>query len=179
MRLSERATELARHDPSPQLHALLASREAGSHAAVGDRQGFTVAIGRAWREVDRGFADEGPVWLRFVNSSEIAAREATGRSYRGDSVAAAALYRRSLEATLSPRNGAIYRAGLAAALAASGDVTGAVAEGMVVLPSLDKGGIMSPRTLAWLEPVRRAAARDRRGEDFCAHYDQIGALQYE
>ena len=175
VRLSERATELARHDPSPQLHALLASREAVSHAAVGDRQGFTVAIARAWREVDRGFADDGPVWLRFMNSSEITAREATGRSYLGDFVAAAALYRRSLDATLSPRNGAIYRAGLAAALAASGDVTSAVTEGMIVLPVLNTGGIMSPRTLAWLEPVRRAAARDRTGEEFCAHYDQIGS----
>jgi hypothetical protein len=176
VRLSERAVELARRNPSPQLHALLASREAVSHAAAGDRQGFTVAIARAWREVDRGFADDGPVWLRFVNSSEITAREATSRLRLGDSVAAAELYRRSLDATLSPRNGAIYRAGLAAALAASADLTGAVAEGMVVLPALDKGGIMSPRTLIWLEPVRRIAARDRRGEEFCAHYDQIGIL---
>jgi len=107
VRLSERAVELARHDPSPQLHALLASREAVSHAAAGDRQGFTVAIARAWREVDRGFADDGPVWLRFVNSSEIATAEARGRSYLGDPVAAAALYRRSLDATLSPRNSAV------------------------------------------------------------------------
>lgn len=176
VRLSERAVELARRDPSPQLHALLASREAVSYAAVGDRQMFTVAIARAWREVDRGFADDGPVWLRFVNSSEITAREATSRLYLGDSASAAELYRKSLDATLSPRNGAIYRAGLAAALAVSGDVASAVAEGMVVLAALNEGGIMSPRTLVWLEPVRRAAAQDRRGEDFCAHYDQIGNL---
>jgi transcriptional regulator with XRE-family HTH domain len=176
VRLSARATELARHDPSPQLHGLLASREAVAHAATGDSQGFTVAITRAWREVDRGFADDAPVWLRFVNSSEIMAQEARGRSYLGDSVAAAALYRRSLEATLGARNSAIYRAGLAAALAASGDVTGAVAEGMVVLSALNTGGVMSPRTLARLHPVRQAAARDRIGEEFCAYYDQIGSL---
>lgn len=176
VRLSERAAELARHDPSPQLHALLASREAVAHAAVGDSQGFTVAIARAWREVDRGFADGGPVWLRFVNSSEIATAEARGRLQLGESDAAAALYRTSLDTTLSPRNGAIYRAGLAAALAASGDVAGAMAEGMVVLSTLDTGGIMSPRTFARLQPVRRAAARDRRGEDFCAQYDQIGSV---
>ncbi len=176
VRLSERATELARHDPSPQLHALLASREATAHAVAGDNRGFTVAIGRAWREMDRGFADDGPVWLRFVNSSEIATAEARGRSYLGDPVAAAALYRRSLDTTLSPRNDAVYRAELADALAASGDVTGAMTEGRVVLTALGTGGVMSPRTLAKLQPVRRAAAQDRSGEDFCAHYDQIESL---
>ncbi len=176
MPLSERTAELARHDPSPQLHALLASREAIAHAAVGDSQGFAVAIARAWREVDRGFADDGPVLLRFVNSSEIAAQEARGRLYLGDSVAAAALYRRSLDATLGDRDGASYRATLAAAMAASGDVTGAVVEGMVVLSALDSGGIMSARTLAALQPVRRAAAQDPRSEDFCARYDQIGSV---
>ena len=176
VRLSERATELARRDPSPQLHALLASREATAHAVAGDKSGFTVAIGRAWREVDRGFADDGPVWLRFVNSSEIATAEARGRLYLGDPAAAAALYRRSLDATLSPRNGAVYRAGLADALAASGDVTGAMAEGRVVLTALDAGGVMSPRTFVHLHSVRRAAAQDRRGEDFCAHYDQVESL---
>ncbi len=175
VRLGERATELARHDPSPQLHALLAAREATAHAAAGDRQGFTVAIGRAWRQVDRGFTEDAPVWLRFVNSSEIAVHEARGRLYLGDSAASAALYRRSLEATLSPRNGAIYRAGLAASLAAGGDVAGAVAEGMVVLPALE-GGINSPRILAVLHPVRQVAAQDRRGKDFCDHYDQVGNL---
>jgi transcriptional regulator with XRE-family HTH domain len=175
VRLGERAVELARRDPSPQLHALLAAREATAHAAVGDSKGFTVAIGRAWREVDRGFADDGPVWLRFVNSSEIESQEACGRLFLGDPVSAAALYRRSLDAPLSPRNSAGYRAGLARALAASGDVTDAMTEGRVVLTALDAGGVMSPRTLSKLHPVRQSAAQDRRGEDFCDHYDQIGS----
>jgi hypothetical protein len=177
MRFSERAGELARHDPSPQLHALLASRAAIAHAAAGDSQGFTTAISRAWREVDRGFADETPIWLRFVNSSEIEVQEARGRLFLGEPIAAADLFRRSLAATLSDRNSAAYRAHLAAALVASGDTAGAVAEGMVVLPALDKGGVMSPRTLDLLQPVRRAAAGERTGEVFCAHYDRrIGDL---
>lgn len=175
VRLGERGAELARHDPCPQLHALLAAREATAHAAAGDRQGFTVAIGRAWRQVDRGFTDDPPVWLRFVNSSEIGVQEARGRMYLGDSEASSALYRRSLEATLTPRNGAIYRAGLAASLASGGDLAGAAAEGMVVLTALD-GGINSPRILAVLQPVRRVAAQDPRSKDFCEYYDQIGSL---
>ncbi|MGH3854158.1 MAG: helix-turn-helix domain-containing protein [Pseudonocardiaceae bacterium] len=176
VRLSERATELARRDPSPQLHALLASREAIAHAAAGDGRGFTAAIARAWREADRGFVDDGPVWLGFVNNSEIAVHEARGRLFLEDPVSAAALYRKSLDAALGARNGANYRSSLAAALAASGDVTGAVTEGTIVLAALDKGGIMSPRTLAALHPVRQAAAHNRGGEDFCARYDQIGSL---
>jgi hypothetical protein len=155
---------------------LLTSREALAHAAAGDSQGFTAAITRAWRDVDRGFTDDAPVWVRFMDSWEITALEGRGHSYLGDHSAAATLYRKSLEATLRPRSSAIYRAGLAAALAGSGDVTGAVAEGMVVLTALDAGGVMSPRALARLHPVRQAAARDRRGQDFCAQYDQRGGV---
>ncbi|MGH3848322.1 MAG: helix-turn-helix domain-containing protein [Pseudonocardiaceae bacterium] len=176
VRLGERATDLACRDPCPQLHALLASREAIARAAAGDSRGFTAAIARAWREADRGFVDDGPVWLGFVNNSEIAVHEARGRLFLEDPVSAAALYRKSLDAALGARNGANYRSSLAAALAASGDVTGAVTEGTIVLAALDKGGIMSPRTLAALHPVRQAAAHNRGGEDFCARYDQIGSL---
>jgi transcriptional regulator with XRE-family HTH domain len=177
VRLSGRAGELARHDPCPQLHALLASRAAIAHAAAGDKQGFTTAISRAWREVDRGFVKEAPVWLRFVNSSEIEVQEARGRLFLGEPVAAVALFRRSLAAAFSERNSVAQRAQLAAALVASGDTVGAVAEGMVVLPELDKGGIMSPRTLDMLQPVRRAAVANRTGEDFCSYYDRrIGDL---
>jgi hypothetical protein len=61
-----------------------------------------------------------------MDSSDITALEGRGRSYLGDHAAAAALYRRSLDDATS-RSNAVYRAGLAAALAGSGDVTGAVA----------------------------------------------------
>lgn len=177
VRLSERATELARRDPSPRLHALLASREAIAHATAQDRQGFSVAIARAWRGIDRDLPNDGPAWLRFVNRSEIAVQEARGRLFLGDPAGAVALHRRSMEAILSDRNDANYRAHLAAALAASGDVNGAVEEGAIVLAALDNGRIMSPRTLVTLQPVRRAAARDYGGDCFCAHYDDaIGKL---
>ncbi len=177
VRLSERATELARHDPSPRLHALLASREAIAHATTRDDQGFKVAITRAWREVDRDLPHDGPAWLQFVNSSEIAVQEARGRLLLGDSTRAVALHRKSLDAALSDRNHAIYRAHLATALAASGDISGAVEEGTVVLAALDHCGISSPRTLSVLQPVRRAAARDPKGNHFCTHYDKIGKIK--
>ena len=177
VRLGERARELARWDPNPQLHALLASRAAIAYAAAGDRQGFTTAISHSWREVDRGFAKEAPAWLRFVNSSEIEVQEARGRLFLGEPAAATALFRRSLETAHGDRNSAAYRAQLAAALAASGDITGAVTEGMVVLPTLNQGGVMSPRVLDMLQPVRRAAADNCTGGAFCTHYDRrIGRL---
>lgn len=176
VRLSMRAAELARHDSSPQLHALLAAREAIAHAAVGDSQGFRGSISRAWREVDRGFTDDAPAWLRFVTSSEITVHEAKGHLYLGDHLSASRLYRASLDATLGSRNCANYRAQLAAALAASGDVSGAVAEAMIVLPALGTGHIISLRTLAELEPVRRVAAQDPGGDEFCAYYDQARNL---
>ena len=58
------------------------------------------------------------------------------------------------------------------ALAVSGDIAGAVDEGVVVLHALDKGRIMSPRILDTLQPVRQAAAVNRTGDDFCSRYDR-------
>jgi hypothetical protein len=68
-----------------------------------------------------------PVWLRFVNSSEIAVAEAKGQMYLGAPEAAVRLYEQSLtDDGLSPRNRVNYRAQLAAALAATGDQAAAV-----------------------------------------------------
>lgn len=176
IRLNRRAVELARRDPSPLLHALLAAREAIAHAAVGDEGSFSAAMTRAWREMERASADEPPVWLRFVNRSEITVHEAKGRAYLGDPAAAANLYRTSLDEQLSARNGANYRAQLATALAASGDLVGALAEGMSVLPALGEGRITSPRTIAELHGLRRAAATHRGGSEFCACYDRVAGV---
>lgn len=98
---------------------------------------------------------------------------ARGHLFLGDPDRAVALHRRSLNTGLGDRNHANYRAHLAAALAVSGDVSSATEEGMTVLTALAGSGIMSPRTLAALQPVRRAAARDCSGKGFCAHYDDI------
>jgi hypothetical protein len=109
-----------------------------------------------------------------MNHSEITVHEAKGCLYLGDLATAAALYRRGLNGALGDRNRVNYRAELAASLAVSGDINGAVTEGMAVLPALNEGGIKSPRTLAVLRPVRRIAERGHNGKDFCAYYDQIG-----
>ncbi len=111
------------------------------------------------------------MWLRFVNHSEISVAEAKGQMFLGASTAAVRLYEQSLtDGSLSPRNRANYRAQLAAALAATGDNTAAISEGLAVLPALETD-VASPRTLQELAPVR-AAAEQVGNEEFCARYDQ-------
>lgn len=179
VRLSRRAVELARNDPCPELHALLAAREAIVHAAVGDRDEFNIAMTRAWREMDRRTSHDKSAWLQFVNMSEIGVHEAKGRSYLGDPGSAAKLYRRSLEANLSMRNNANYRAQMAAALAASGDLPAAVAEGMAVLPQFNDRTVISPRTISELKTVREGAAHHRSFSIFCAQYDQAMKISHD
>jgi DNA-binding XRE family transcriptional regulator len=171
VRLSARAGDLVRHDPTPRLHALTAARQAIAHAAVGDSQGFRAAITRAWRELDRGWAEDDPVWLHFVLPAEITVHEAKGRTYLGDQDAAIRLYQQSLEDPgLSRRNRACYHAQFAATLASSGDAAEAVAEGFAVLQALQEK-VASPRVLRELRPVR-SAAEQVGAQDFCTRFDK-------
>ena len=98
--------------------------------------------------------------------------EAKGQVYLGAPAAAVRLYEQSLaDDDLSPRNRVNYRAQLAAALAAAGDNTMAVDEGLAVLPALETD-VASPRTLRELAPVRAVAERAG-NEEFCARYDRV------
>ena len=172
VRLTARAAEVARRDPEPRVHALLAAREAIACAALGDDRAYRQAITRAWREIERISGSSAPVWLGFVNSSEIGVAEAKGHLYLGAPAAAVRVYEQSLaDDELSPRNRVNYRAQLAAALAAAGDNTMAVDEGMAVLPALERE-VASPRTLRELAPVRAVAERAG-NEEFCARYDEV------
>lgn len=170
IRTAVRASELARHERTPRLHALLAAREAIAYAAVGDESGYRAAISRAYRELDAGVSAEDPTWLQFVIPAELRVAEAKGRTYLGDPAAAVRLYEESLaETDLSPRNRLNYRAQRAAALALSGEHDAAVSEGMAILPELEKQ-VASPRTLSELRPVRDAAERVG-NEEFCTRWD--------
>jgi hypothetical protein len=171
VRLSERAADLARHNPSSQLHSMLATREAIAHAAAGDRQAFSAAITRARRELERDNNDDVPVSLRFMNHAEISVQEARGRLYLGDAITAVRFYRDGVSGALGERNRTNYQAQLAAALAVSGDLTSALDEGMVVLPALENG-ISSRRTLSTLQPLRKMAEQYKRGQEFSMYYDQ-------
>lgn len=170
VRTSGRASELARHDRTPRLHALLAAREAIAYAALGDEAGYRSSIARAHRELDAGLNVDDPTWLRFVVPAELQVAEAKGRIYLGDPAAAVSLYEESLAGDdLSPRNRLNYRAQLAAAFARGGEAEAAVNEGMAVLPGLEEQ-VASPRTLAELRPVR-LAAEQLGNDEFCARWD--------
>jgi hypothetical protein len=91
--------------------------------------------------------------------------------YLGASEETVRLYEESLaDDSLSPRNRLNYRSQLAAALAATGDKTAAISEGLAVLPALETN-VASPRTLRELAPVRTLAEQVG-NEEFCARYDQ-------
>lgn len=169
IRTAVRAAELARHERTPRLHALLAAREAIAYAAVGDESGYRSAITRAYWELDGGLSTEDPTWLQFVIPAELRVAEAKGRMYLGDPASAVSLYEESLAENLSPRNRLNYQAQKAAALALSGDRHVAVSEGLTVLPELEKQ-VASPRTLSELQPVRDAAEQIG-NEEFCIRWD--------
>lgn len=179
MQLSERSRIIARNIESSRLHALIASRTAIAHAAIGDRENFERSIGTAWREVEHAEGHEPPAetprWLRFVVPAEVRYHEARGRAYLGDLDEAARAFHAGAEEQADPRNASNYRAALAATLAHSGDTATAITEGVTVLTSLE-GTVSSWRTLRQLEPVRAAATTHSDGEEFHMRYDKLKAI---
>jgi transcriptional regulator with XRE-family HTH domain len=172
LRLADQAGEAARHEALPRLQALIALRRANAASLLGDKPAFRAAITQARRELDRPAATEEPVWIQFVDESEIAAQEATGHQNLGEPATASELHRQSLDTPGLPRrNRACGQAQLAGALAECGDTPAAVSEGMGVLPALS-GGVTSIRTLNYLRPVRIAAEKSA-AEEFCLRFDAV------
>ncbi|MBB5911717.1 transcriptional regulator with XRE-family HTH domain [Nocardia transvalensis] len=141
-----------------RIHALIATREALSHALLGDRSGFGRSIATAWRELDFALDHEPlndcPRWLRFVNPTEVRSHEAKGFGDLGDSRKSADLLAAGAELEQAgTRNAANYRAAWAATLADIGDTDGAVTQGLSVLDDLENS-VSSTRTLRLLAPVR-------------------------
>ena len=172
VRLADQAAEAARHESMPRLHALIALRRANAVSLLGDKPAFRSAVTRARNELDRGAGADDPAWIKFVDEFEIRGQEAMGHMNLGASGTSAVLHQESLqEPNLPPRNRACAKAQLAASLASSGDLAGAVSEGMTVLPAL-AGGVTSIRTLNELRPVR-SAAQETGDEEFCARFDAV------
>lgn len=157
LRFADRATDAARHDPSPALHALISLRRSLAHAQLGDEVAFRSAISTARRELDRGPHEADTVRTRFVGHSEITGYEALGRAQLGAHAQATRLHEAVLDDTArSPRDQAYYRALLARNLVAAGDPEHAISHGLAILPNLGSS-LTSIRTLRELQPVRDAA----------------------
>jgi transcriptional regulator with XRE-family HTH domain len=158
--LAREATEEARYEPVPQLHALISVRVAQAAALLGERPAFDAAITRARRELDRHRRDIGmpvPAWLRHVGHADITIAEAAGQADLGEMAGSLALYRQALAQASCPRDRALAAAGLAHALAVSGDRAEAVATALGQALPLLESGVTSARCLDQLRQVAAAA----------------------
>jgi transcriptional regulator with XRE-family HTH domain len=176
LRFANRAAELARHEPSPRLHALIALRQALAHAELGDELAFRSRITTARRELERGEHAADPPWAMFVSESEINGYEALGYEAIGcvrevSSGRATALYRAVVDDPhRSASDRAYYQARLASALLNEGEMELAINEGTAILPSMTAGRMTSARSLAEMRPLR-AAAEQAAAKEFCARFD--------
>ncbi len=171
LRSAKLAAEVARHEPSPRLHALIAMREAAAYAQLGDASAFRAAITQARRELDRGPHPADPYWCGFVIEAEITGTEARGQLCLGFANRAIKLYESVLDDhRLAPRNRVCWEASLVGALMDVGDRAQALARGRVIVPALAMGQLTSARPLARLRDVR-VAAEEIGDEEFCMLYD--------
>ncbi|MEV3928357.1 MULTISPECIES: transcriptional regulator [unclassified Streptomyces] len=140
VRAAEAGQRAARPLGSPRLLALLALREAGARAWLGDRTGCEQAIGRAQTAFERGPAEADPEWMTFFREAELELLEAQCWSALGDWPRAARHARRAtrLQDPHFTRNLALYRAQLAGDLARAGAADEASAAGHEVLDLLDR-----------------------------------------
>lgn len=140
VRAAEAGQRAARTLGSPRLLALLALREAGGRAGLGDRTGCDLAIGRARAAFERGPAAADPEWMSFFREAELELLEAQCWSALGDWSRAARHGRRAtaLQDAHFTRNLALYRAQLTGDLARAGRVDEAAATGHQVLDLLNR-----------------------------------------
>ncbi|MCX4546744.1 hypothetical protein [Streptomyces sp. NBC_01565] len=121
---ARRAAELAAPWAPPSLLSILATREARALAMLGDSASARSTLANAARlyEKDRG-SRPAPDWTLFHGPAELASAQAELFTAAGHHRAAVSWLRRSLERqeTTYARNEALQRAGLAGALARSGE----------------------------------------------------------
>ncbi|MEU0129235.1 MULTISPECIES: tetratricopeptide repeat protein [unclassified Streptomyces] len=175
VRAAEAGLRAARPLGSPRLLALLALREAGARAWLGDRTGCEQAIGRARTSFEHGPCDADPEWMTFFREAELELLEAQCWSALGDWPRAARHARRAtrLQDPHFTRNLALYRAQLAGDLARAGTADEAAAAGHQVLDLLDR--VQSSRIRGILASAVRVL-RPRGGPEVTALLDRYEEL---
>ncbi|WP_183091420.1 hypothetical protein [Streptomyces radicis] len=142
VRAAQAGDHAARALGSHHLRALLALREAGGWARMGDRASAQEALTRARRHYGRGANDEDPEWMSFFGQAEFADLEATCWAALGDARRAANHSRAAVDAALAEphfaRNIALYSAELAARLVDDGEPEEAAAHGHRALDLLEQ-----------------------------------------
>ncbi|WP_367138813.1 MULTISPECIES: tetratricopeptide repeat protein [Streptomyces] len=131
VRAAQAAQGAARGLPSARLMSLLALREAGGWAGLGDRAACEAALLRARTLFGRGPGDADPEWMSFFGEAELEGLEAQCRSALGDWRRAAVHARRAvdLQDAHFARNTALFTAQLAGDLARAGAPDAAAAAG--------------------------------------------------
>ncbi|MFI0260086.1 tetratricopeptide repeat protein [Streptomyces sp. NPDC017056] len=174
VRAAQAAQQAAKKSGSPRLLSLLALREAGGWAGLGERRNCERALLRAQRLFAEGPGDRDPEWMSFYGEAELAGLEAQCWSALGEQERAAANARRAvaLQDPHFTRNIALFTAELAGDLAHSRAPEEAAAAGTRVLVLLEdvrsaRIRTMLDSTARVLRPYRRAAG----GGD-----DEVGAF---
>ncbi|WP_030563356.1 hypothetical protein [Streptomyces aureocirculatus] len=158
VRAAQAAARIARNLASPRFLSLLALREAGGWAGLGDHAGCRQALVRAHALFDRGPADTDPEWMTFYGPAELAGLEAQCWSALGqwDRASRHAQRAAGTAAALTPeftRNIALYTAELADDLARAGRPDEAADAGLRVLALLDE--VQSSRIACMLATTAR------------------------
>ncbi|WP_405789040.1 tetratricopeptide repeat protein [Streptomyces sp. NBC_00029] len=122
VRAAQAGRRAARSLGSPRLLSLLALREAGGWAGLGDRKACEESLTRAHTEFSRGESDDDPEWMSFFGQAELESLEARCWSALGEHARAARHARRAadLQDPHFARNVALYTAELAGDLARAG-----------------------------------------------------------
>lgn len=179
VRASQAATRAARHLASPRLLSLLALREAGGWAGLGDRAGCEQSLTRAHALFDRGPSDADPEWMTFYGPAELEGLEAQCWSTLGDWDRAARHARRaagvaSAQTPQFTRNIALYTAELADDLARAGRPDEAATAGLRVLGLLDE--VQSSRIQSMLATTARVLLPHRRASGVCGFLERHASL---
>ncbi|WP_330175707.1 tetratricopeptide repeat protein [Streptomyces sp. NBC_01498] len=172
VRAAQAGLRAARDLGSPRLLSLLALREAGGWAGLGDRTACERSLGQAHALFGRGTSDTDPEWMSFFGEPERESLEARCRAALGDWPAAA---RHAYRATvlLDPhfaRNLALYRAELATDLAQAGFPDEAASAGHQVLDLM--GEVQSTRIQGMLAGMARTLLPRRRAAEVSGFLDR-------
>ncbi|MFI1829954.1 tetratricopeptide repeat protein [Streptomyces sp. NPDC020412] len=149
---------------SPRLLSLLALREAGGWAGLGDRAGCEQCLGRAHTHFARGAAAADPEWMSFFGEPELEFLQAQCWARLGAWARAVHHARRAAELQdhRFTRNLALYRAELATSLAHGGAHDEAAEAGHGVLDLLD--GVHSARIQSMVATTATVLAPHRGAE---------------
>ncbi|MFH8347104.1 tetratricopeptide repeat protein [Streptomyces sp. NPDC018045] len=174
VRAAQAAQQAARNLGSARLLSLLALREAGGWAGLGDRRSCEQALLRAQRLFAQGPSDGDPEWMSFYGEAELAGLEAQCWSALGEQGRAVTHARRAvaLQDPHFTRNIALFTAELAGDLALSHAPEEAATAGTRALILLKD--VRSARIRTMLDSTARALRRYRDGAGRAG--DEVGAF---